>query len=86
MKNLKKETQIHRGIQHKLTEMFEDVEGKTYEEEGCKGSIEVDSYEFFLDIVSDVIRHERIDISIEEKEQYKIDEHNTHLRADIGYD
>ena len=57
MKNLAKENQIHRGIQHKLKEMFEVVKGKTFE-----GDIKINTYKDLLDVVHQVVNHENIDM------------------------
>jgi hypothetical protein len=86
MKNLENENQIYRGVQHKLTEMFEAVKGKTFDETEHGKPLEIEDYRDFLYVVSDVISNEHNSIDVEEKEQYKIEEHNRHLSADIGYD
>ena len=55
MKKLAEENQIHRGIQHKLLEMFKGVEGKTFDND-----ITINTYKDFLDIVFNVVSHENI--------------------------
>ena len=54
MTNLAEENQIHRGIQHELLEMFEAVEGKTFEDENVK----ISNYMDFLEVVKRVVDNE----------------------------